>query len=79
MNLTHPADTWTPLVENHLRARVPDHETARSTAGAANPLCHMCLPNDIAWAVLRPDSDEMTFATGDAIVIDGGYAARCCL
>jgi NAD(P)-dependent dehydrogenase (short-subunit alcohol dehydrogenase family) len=76
VNSIHPAYTWTPMVENHLRANAPDLEAAKAAAGAAHPIGNMGEPDDIAWAVVWLASDEAKFVTGAEIVIDGGYTAR---
>jgi NAD(P)-dependent dehydrogenase (short-subunit alcohol dehydrogenase family) len=76
VNSIHPADIWTPMVENHLRATAPDLEAAKAAAGAAHPIGTMGEPDDIAWAVVWLASDEAKFVTGTENVIHGGYTAR---
>lgn len=71
VNSIHPAYTWTPMVENHLRAAGGDLEAARAAAGAAPPVGHMGEPDDIAYAVVYLASDEARFVTGAELVIDG--------
>ncbi len=76
VNSIHPGYIWTPMVENHLKANMPDLEEAKKAVGALHPLGHMGEAIDIAYGVLYLASDESKFVTGSELVIDGGYTAR---
>jgi NAD(P)-dependent dehydrogenase (short-subunit alcohol dehydrogenase family) len=74
VNCVCPGDVMTPML--------PDEATKRGIswddyiAGAADrPLGRVGTPEDIADAVLFLASDESSFVTGDALVVDGGGIA----
>ena len=43
---------------------------------AKTPMGRLAQPEDIASAVLNLVTDEASYVTGSAVMIDGGYTAR---
>jgi NAD(P)-dependent dehydrogenase (short-subunit alcohol dehydrogenase family) len=74
VNCVCPGDVETPMLPDDARQRgLSWEEYAR---GAANrPLGRIGRPEEIAYAVLFLASDESSFMTGAALVVDGGGAA----
>jgi NAD(P)-dependent dehydrogenase (short-subunit alcohol dehydrogenase family) len=52
-----------------------DPDAARDEAARAHPLRRLADPEDIASMALWLASDEASFATGQAFVVDGGLTA----
>lgn len=75
VNSIHPGYIWTPMVEKAIQSTDHPEETRRSIE-ALHPVGHIGKPVDIAYGVLYLASDESEFATGSALVIDGGYTAQ---
>jgi NAD(P)-dependent dehydrogenase (short-subunit alcohol dehydrogenase family) len=75
VNSIHPGYVWTPMVEKAIQS-APDPEEMKRQIEALHPIGHLGEPMDIAYAVLYLASDESKFATGSALVVDGGYTAR---
>ena len=48
----------------------------RKALEALHPVGRLGEPDDIAYGVLYPASDESKFITGAELVIDGGYTAQ---
>src|SRR5690606_1924947 len=71
-NSVHPGYIWTPLVENHLKAR----GGRREDVDAPHPRGPRAEPDGIAWGEDYLARDESRVATGTERVIDGGYTAR---
>lgn len=76
VNTILPAYIWSPMVENHPRAKSPNLKAAKAAAGAAHPIGYMGEPDDIAWAVVWLASEESQFVVGTENVIDSGNRAR---
>ena len=78
-NCICPGGTLTPLLYDSPFRPTEDPETAREAVGAMHsgmqPLRRAGLPEDIAYAALWLASDESSFVTGQAIVVDGGWMA----
>jgi NAD(P)-dependent dehydrogenase (short-subunit alcohol dehydrogenase family) len=74
VNCVCPGDVDTPMLADDARKRgLPWKEYY---AGAANrPLCRVGTPEEIARAVLFLASDDASFITGEALVVDGGGIA----
>jgi len=74
VNCVCPGDVLTPMLPDDAAKRgMPWDDYA---AGAANrPLGRIGTTEDIANAVLYLASDESSFVTGDALVVDGGGVA----
>ena len=75
VNSIHPGYIWTPMVEKAIQS-TPDPDAMKRQIEALHPVGHLGEPMDIAYAVLYLASDESKFATGSALVVDGGYTAR---
>lgn len=75
VNSIHPGYIWTPMVEKAIQS-TPDPDAMKRQIEALHPVGHLGEPLDIAYAVLYLASDESKFATGSALVVDGGYTAR---
>jgi meso-butanediol dehydrogenase / (S,S)-butanediol dehydrogenase / diacetyl reductase len=69
VNAICPGFTETPLIQALLR----DDEKRRRLI-AAHPLGRLGTPEDIARAVLFLASDESSWVTGHALVVDGGFS-----
>ena len=75
VNSVCPGTTATPLVTAAL-SREKDPEKARRMLEECRPANRLGRPEEIAWAVLVMACDELHYATGSALVIDGGYTAQ---
>jgi NAD(P)-dependent dehydrogenase (short-subunit alcohol dehydrogenase family) len=74
VNCICPARVETPFVSARLK-EYPDPEAAYREMTATQPVGRMGRPDEIAAAVLYLSSDEATFVTGSALIIDGGWSA----
>jgi 2-keto-3-deoxy-L-fuconate dehydrogenase len=74
VNCICPARVETPFVSARLK-EYPDPEAAYREMTATQPVGRMGRPDEIAAAVLYLASDETTFITGSALIIDGGWSA----
>jgi NAD(P)-dependent dehydrogenase (short-subunit alcohol dehydrogenase family) len=75
-NCVCPGGTLTPILyANPFRARELDPEEVRAQLAHAQPIPRAGLPEDIAAAALWLVSDDSSFVTGQAIVVDGGWTA----
>lgn len=76
-NAICPGTVQTPFVEGYLKRNFAGEEDAvRQTLHARQPLGRMGQPDEIAAAALYLASDEAAFATGSALIIDGGWTAK---
>lgn len=73
-NCICPGTVESPSLQNRLRA-MGDYETARATFIARQPMGRIGTPEEVAALALYLGSDESGFTTGQAHVIDGGWAA----
>jgi NAD(P)-dependent dehydrogenase (short-subunit alcohol dehydrogenase family) len=74
VNCVCPGDVLTPMLPDDAAKRGMSWDDY--AAGAANrPLGRIGTPEDIANAVLYLASDESSFVTGEALVVDGGGVA----
>jgi NAD(P)-dependent dehydrogenase (short-subunit alcohol dehydrogenase family) len=69
VNSIHPG-----LVDAPMAATLTDEEIAVEVA--KHPLGRMGAPSDVAAAAVYLASDEASWVTGTALVVDGGYTAR---
>jgi NAD(P)-dependent dehydrogenase (short-subunit alcohol dehydrogenase family) len=75
-NCICPGGTLTPLIyANPLSPAPTDIDTVRERLAGFQPIQRAGLPEDIANAALWLASDESSFVTGQAIVVDGGWMA----
>ena len=75
-NAICPGTVHTPFVENYLARNFAGHEDEmRQQLHARQPIGRMGRPDEIAYAALYLASDEASFVTGSALVIDGGWTA----
>lgn len=75
VNCLCPGPTDTPLMEASFR-RAPSAGTARRDALSRVPLGRFGTPHEIASAAAFLSSDDASFVTGAALVVDGGYTAQ---
>ena len=74
INCICPGRVETPFVAKRL-AEYPDPEQARREMTASQAVGRMGRPEEIAAAALYLASDESSFVTGSALMIDGGWSA----
>ncbi|MGZ8937647.1 MAG: SDR family NAD(P)-dependent oxidoreductase [Limisphaerales bacterium] len=74
VNCICPGRVETPFVTARLR-EYPDPEKAYREMSATQALGRMAKPEEIAHAALYLASDESSFITGTAFLIDGGWSA----
>jgi NAD(P)-dependent dehydrogenase (short-subunit alcohol dehydrogenase family) len=74
INCICPGRVETPFVAKRL-AEYPDPEEARREMTASQAVGRMGRPDEIAAAALYLASDESSFVTGSALMIDGGWSA----
>jgi len=74
-NAVAPGTTETPLVTAALK-QAADPEKVRRRLEESRPLHRLGRPEEIAAAILALASDELGYATGAVLAIDGGYTAR---
>ncbi|HEX7733261.1 MAG TPA: glucose 1-dehydrogenase [Ktedonobacteraceae bacterium] len=76
-NAICPGTVQTPFVDGYLARNFAGHEDeARQNLHARQPIGRMGRPDEIASAALYLASDEASFVTGSALVIDGGWTAK---
>jgi 2-keto-3-deoxy-L-fuconate dehydrogenase len=74
INCICPGRVETPFVAKRL-AEYPDPEQARREMTESQAVGRMGRPDEIAGAALYLASDESSFITGSALMIDGGWSA----
>jgi len=75
VNAVCPGTTETPLVKNALK-KSKDPEKERRKLEECRPLNRLGRPEEIAAAILAMASDNLGYATGSILSIDGGYTAQ---
>ena len=75
VNAVCPGVIDTPLTDAFLE-RAEDSEALRAEYAAASPLKRMGTAREVANCVLFLASDESSFVTGSALVVDGATTAR---
>ena len=73
-NCICPGTVESPSLQDRLRA-TGDYEKARADFVARQPMGRIGTPEEIAALALYLGSDDSSFTTGQAHVIDGGWAA----
>jgi len=74
VNCICPGDTDTPMLQNEAR-QLGESDAVFLADAADRPLQRIGRPEDIARAVLYLVSDDASFVTGTALVVDGGGLA----
>ena len=75
-NCICPGGTLTPILYNNPALATPmDPQLVAEGLKRAQPIPRTGMPEDIANAALWLASDESSFVTGQAIVVDGGWVA----
>jgi NAD(P)-dependent dehydrogenase (short-subunit alcohol dehydrogenase family) len=75
VNCICPGTTETPLVKAAV-AKEPDPVKARRALEECRPLNRLGKPEEIAAGILYLASDELGYATGAVLSVDGGYTAQ---
>ena len=75
-NAICPGDIDTPLVQAYFDT-ADDPVARRRQVSAEYPLGRIAEPREIARAVVFLASDDSSFMTGEAMVVDGGLLATC--
>jgi NAD(P)-dependent dehydrogenase (short-subunit alcohol dehydrogenase family) len=75
VNCICPGTTDTPLVQAAVN-RAPDPAAARRALEECRPLNRLGRPEEIAAAILLLASDELGYATGAVLSVDGGYTTQ---
>ena len=75
VNAVSPGTTETPLVLKILD-EADNPEEIRKSLEECRPLNRLGKMNEIAAAILAMASDELGYATGSVLTIDGGYTAQ---
>ncbi len=73
INAVCPGFIKTPMLEN---ARLLDNKQMYETIVGLHPIHRLGQPNEIAAPVLWLCSDEASFVTGIALLVDGGYTTQ---
>lgn len=75
VNAVCPAMIMTPMLEDFIKLQ-PDPEAYVKGVEASTPLGRMGTSEEVAHAVLFFAADDCKFATGSALMVDGGYTAK---
>jgi NAD(P)-dependent dehydrogenase (short-subunit alcohol dehydrogenase family) len=75
VNCVCPGTTETPLVKLAV-SQAPDPQAARQALESIRPLNRLGTPEEIAAAILFLASDEVAFATGAILSVDGGFTTQ---
>jgi NAD(P)-dependent dehydrogenase (short-subunit alcohol dehydrogenase family) len=75
VNCVCPGTTDTPLVQTAVN-RAPDPAAARRALEECRPLNRLGRPEEIAAAILFLASDEVAYANGAILSVDGGYTTQ---
>jgi NAD(P)-dependent dehydrogenase (short-subunit alcohol dehydrogenase family) len=74
-NALCPGPTLTPLIERQLEG-LEDPEGQLAAWGADTILGRLARPEEVAAGAVFLASDEASFVTGSALMVDGGYTAK---
>jgi NAD(P)-dependent dehydrogenase (short-subunit alcohol dehydrogenase family) len=75
VNALCPGPTWTPMIERQLQG-VPDPAALLASWESDTMFNRLGRPEEIAAGAVFLASDEASFVTGSALMVDGGYTAR---
>lgn len=75
VNSVHPAYVLTDMFKG-ATAHLPDADALLEQVKAAHPIGRMGTAREVADAVLYLASDESSFVTGSAMIVDGGFTAQ---
>lgn len=75
VNALCPGPTMTPMIERQL-VGVPDRDALLAKWAGDTMLGRLGRPEEIAAGAVFLASDESSYVTGSALMIDGGYTAR---
>jgi 2-keto-3-deoxy-L-fuconate dehydrogenase len=75
VNCVCPGRVETPFVAARLK-EYPDPEAAYREMSSTQAVGRMGRPEEVAAAVLYLVSDEASFVTGSALMIDGGWLTK---
>lgn len=73
-NAICPGTVETPSLGERIAAQGGDYEAVRSAFIARQPMGRLGTPDEIAATALYLASDESSFMTGQALVVDGGWS-----
>ena len=74
VNCICPGTTMTPWIDKRLK-EAPDPKAALATLVARQPMGRLGTAEEMAAGILYLASDDAAFATGTALIVDGGYCA----
>jgi NAD(P)-dependent dehydrogenase (short-subunit alcohol dehydrogenase family) len=74
VNCICPGTTMTPWIDKRLK-EAPDPKAALAALVARQPMGRLGTAEEMAAGILYLASDESAFATGSALVVDGGFCA----
>jgi len=74
VNCLCPGTTMTPWIDKRLQ-EAPDPKAALAALTNRQPMGRLGTPEEMAAGLLYLASDDAAFATGTALVVDGGYCA----
>ena len=74
VNCICPGYIDTGLAESYFQAQ-PDPDAARAAAGKLHALWRVGRPEEVARVAVFLASDEASFMTGSAVVVDGGFGS----
>ncbi|HEX2659835.1 MAG TPA: glucose 1-dehydrogenase [Polyangia bacterium] len=74
VNCICPGTTMTPWIDKRLK-EAADPKAALATLVARQPMGRLGTAEEMAAGILYLASDDAAFATGSALIVDGGYCA----
>jgi NAD(P)-dependent dehydrogenase (short-subunit alcohol dehydrogenase family) len=74
VNCICPGTTMTPWIDKRLK-EAPDPKAALATLVARQPMGRLGTAEEMAAGILYLASDDAGFATGTALIVDGGFCA----